>query len=479
MARVASEISSGAILVRGWIMEIKLSERICKKYPSRVLFTATPPYSLYLSFDENFEDKSLLIDELYKMNIIPQSQSGYGAKNIFVGKTSLEGLNYYCVSGKGWKAYAIPENWHISIAWMLYTIAFGMGLEQSCSGKVISVQAYSAKQQYLAYRLKKAVARQLEGGGNIEATAQEIVKILKHTTNHLRRSFHYEARPIAPVHWEMICKSNAPLSRLFQSEQKTDLKSLSNMLFGMVNVKEELESWICYLKTQPEFTAVLTQAQTLISRQLMNSVLLADIDRVVERVRVMMGKEHDYSDPAKQTCLENVEKALRKEVSIKKIDAAALRLLYEEVSAAYNLAADKFLGSELTLILLEETTEAILEVQSKAIPKILEIGRDLDWFCQLNTTSRDDPLSLDWKALSEGVISDECLFTDVDEWTDDMFNDLTMTTTTENLVAWFLRTELCPIMEFVSAVYYLKPIQINDKGFAVSILAKPLSQEDM
>lgn len=455
-------------------MEMKLSERISRKYPSNVLFTATPPHSLHLEFEGDVPCKEQLFAELEKMNIILERKSTHDNLTLRIGKCN----GYYFLTRNGWKVYFYETNWLEPMRWMIYAYMWSIDIFPACNGKAITIKTFSAKQQSLACDFRFAIKRHLEGGGDITASAEQIVDIVRNASRNFCGRFHYALRPVRTGAWDTIQDTNRIMRRIKQTKTSCRLRDLSRGLFGSVEARKELEDYVRMLKAQPRFKTAQEQAKECIRNILVSSVPLADVSLVIEQARYIYAKKDDYSEETVKFAFQQVETALNKEVDYRSINAEALETLFDGVSKAYNHAAEKLLGKALVNLLLDDVSKQISAELNQAIPQIQQINRDLDRFCYISHTLT--PVDLPWNAFQTDNIPDEKLMTEVSEWTANGFDDLTTSVSSANLVAWLLQDKVCQKMRNeLAQTNFLRPIQINDRGFALAVYAAPLRQEDM
>lgn len=455
------------------ILLMKLSERIREKYPSNVLFTAWPPYRICLEFAAGFSayDRERLTGALRQMNVAPEEKATAGTRLVRISLEARQGGAFRSVSCLDFKAYFEGEDWLEPMRWVVYALAWNMPWVRGCQDKTVTVRAFSARQQQLAYQFKAAVRRQLEGGTMVDDTARAIAACIQEANNSLRRLPSYAARPIRAEGWEnVISPSNSWLSRIKHEERQWTLKALADQLFGRINVKEELDCWVGFLKGQPQFKEAMERAKGQIVKLLTHECQLADVGNVIERVRAIQ-KESDYSEEALLACVEDVEKVLKRGVIFGGIQAENLISSFAEVTSAYDRAAEKRLGRELTAVLLDETAALLMEEQNRAIGHIQQIGQDMNRFCFLNSMTLSDPLKLSWNHFRQEEIGDGLLQTETDSWTPDNFGDLTMSVPSQNLEAWLLREDLCPQMAFVHNSSFVNPVSISDRSYAVAVFA--------
>lgn len=455
-------------------MEMKLSERISQKYPSNVLFIATAPYSLHLEFEGDVPTKAQLFDELEKMNIILESKSTLNNLTLRIGK----GKGYYYLTGSDWKVYFDETNWLEPMRWIIYAYMWSMDILPDCNGKAITIKTFSVKQQSLASDFKFAIKRQLEGGGDIAASAEKIVQIVQGVSRSLCGRFHYALRPVRAGAWDTIQDTNSVIRRIKGTKANCRLRDLSRGLFGSVDPKKELEDYVRLLKSQSHFQAALEQAKERIRSILISSVRLADVSLVIEQAGNIYAKKNDYSEESVRFAFQQVEAALDKRVDYQSINAETLETLFAGVSQAYHYAAEKLLGKTLVNLLLYDISKQTSTELNRAIPQIQQINRDLDRFCYMSHTLT--PVDLPWNAFQTDKIPDEKLMTNVIEWSVNGFDDLTTSVSSANLVAWLLRENICKKMKAeISKAFFLRPIQINDPGYAVAVFAAPFKKEDM
>ncbi len=453
---------------------MKLSEQICQKYPVNLLFAPTQQYDLLLEFDESFslEERMRIHSVLTRdMNVSMERTGDYPARRCELHKDQ----RYASLTCQDFQVYFDRDFYLSPLCWVLHALASNAAWAKKCHGKVVTIRLFSAKQQFLALKFKKAVTRQLAGAPSVQTFAQELVRCVKDASERLSGYLpSLCTRPITESGWELICQRNSLKSRILggrSADRTWQLKELAAELFGEMDVEKELDAWIRFTKGLPDFDREIQRSKKKIKNILLYSCQLADIDNAIAKAKDILYNDDELTADSVQQDIDEVRDSLECTRNVDRFRAEDLPGYFADASSKYEYAAKRILRKEIANLLLEKAGPDINEERKDATLELQRVERDLNRFCPMVSSGTEANLDLSWRQFSQ--IDDSLLFIDLDSWDGSSFGDLSMNVSTEGLAAWLLCEELCARAEIQNTHGgpYLYPVGVKDRGFAAAVFA--------
>lgn len=392
---------------------MNIVSRICEKYPTEynlmpdrrmrpidLTFGPSIPFAL----QDQVLDHFLFMGGCLEPGGLPvqldKDSCGHYALN-------LPGEVRYRFADRAARFYFPNYDMTTAIAWVLWIISSGKDWLQTCQGRFISCQCFSAAQQTAAARIAGSVEAQFASSIPREQLSLFLSRHQKYLDELVLRGPRFSCRPIPESVFRNLRGKNRDYS----------VNELAGILFGPDTFSRELKQYQEQLRLSPGYRAQLDAARSELSKIACALPIMA--------VSYFFTELRSTIDSFQGSALNDLQTALSRQVRFT-LTPGNLSDAFEEVDRIYLDYLKALLREDFFRTVCQEAQSVTQSEIHAAKRNVFELRTALHRFCFLrdNRLGKSEQICtpLTWKQLSS--LSDSDIRSPADVWDTGSFNEL-------------------------------------------------------